>query len=141
MNRDELGGKAEALTGRIKQAAGTLTRDPDLHDEDVIDEVAGKARSAVGHTQRKLGEAIEHVGKSSRNRHAPMPFQNDRHPWNVRALLESTYRNGRIRRDSARAGAGGEALASGGNMKRVPGISAALLVALGPRLPRSCSSY
>ena len=41
MNRDELEGKAEALKGRIKQAAGTLTRDPDLHDEGVIDEVAG----------------------------------------------------------------------------------------------------
>ena len=28
MNRDELEGKAEALKGTIKQAAGTLTRDP-----------------------------------------------------------------------------------------------------------------
>jgi uncharacterized protein YjbJ (UPF0337 family) len=42
MNRDELEGKAEALKGKIKQAAGTLTRDPDLHDEGVVDEVAGK---------------------------------------------------------------------------------------------------
>ena len=50
MNRDELKGKAEALKGRIKQAAGTITRDPDLHDEGVIDEVAGKTQSAVGCT-------------------------------------------------------------------------------------------
>ena len=61
MNRDELKGKAEALKGKIKQAAGTITRDPDLHDEGVIDEVAGKTQSAVGRTKRKVGEAIEHV--------------------------------------------------------------------------------
>ena len=61
MNRDELEGKAEALKGKIKQAAGTITRDPDLHDEGVIDEVAGKTQSAVGRTKRKVGEAIEHV--------------------------------------------------------------------------------
>ena len=62
MNRDELEGKAEALKGKIKQAAGTLTRDPDLHDEGVVDEVAGKTQAAVGRTKRKVGEAIEHVG-------------------------------------------------------------------------------
>ena len=61
-NRDELEGSAEALKGKIKQAAGTLTRDPDLHDEGVIDEVAGKTQAAVGRTKRKVGEAIEHVG-------------------------------------------------------------------------------
>jgi uncharacterized protein YjbJ (UPF0337 family) len=60
--RDELEGKAEGLKGKIKQAAGTLTGDPDLHDEGVIDEVAGKTQAAVGRTKRKVGEAIEHVG-------------------------------------------------------------------------------
>lgn len=62
MNRDELEGKAEALKGKIKQAAGKLTRDPKLHDEGVVDEVAGKTQAAVGRTKRKVGEAIEHVG-------------------------------------------------------------------------------
>ena len=62
MNRDELEGKAEALKGKIKQATGTLTRNPKLHDEGVVDEVAGKTQAAIGHTKRKLGEAIEHVG-------------------------------------------------------------------------------
>ena len=62
MNRDELEGTAEITKGKIKQAAGTLTRDADLHDEGVIDEVAGKTESAVGRTKRKVGEAIEHVG-------------------------------------------------------------------------------
>ena len=62
MNRDELEGTAEALKGRIKQAASTLTRDRDLHDAGVVDEVAGKTRAAVGRTKRKVGEVIEHVG-------------------------------------------------------------------------------
>ena len=51
MNRDELEGKAEALKGHIKQAAGDLTNDPDLHDEGVADEAAGKAQDAVGRRQ------------------------------------------------------------------------------------------
>ena len=59
MNRDELEGNAEALKGKIKQAAGTITRDPDLHDEGVIDEIAGKTQAAPN---GKVGEAIEHVG-------------------------------------------------------------------------------
>ena len=63
MNRDELEGKAKALKGKIKQAAGTLTGDPDLHDEGVVDEVAGKAQGAVGRVRRKVGETIEDVGK------------------------------------------------------------------------------
>lgn len=62
MNRDELDGKAEALKGKIKQAAGTLTRDADLHDEGVIDEVAGKTQAAVGRVRRKVGEAVADVG-------------------------------------------------------------------------------
>ena len=62
MNRDELEGQAEALKGKIKQAAGTLAGDPDLHDAGVVDEVAGKTQAAVGRTKRKVGEAIEHVG-------------------------------------------------------------------------------
>jgi len=64
MNRDELEGKAEALKGKIKQAAGTLTRDPDLHDEGVVDEVAGKTQEAVGRVRRKVGEALEDVGNA-----------------------------------------------------------------------------
>ncbi len=64
MNRDELEGKAEALKGRIKQVAGDLTNNPDLHDEGVADEVAGQAQDAVGRLRRKVGEAIEDVGNA-----------------------------------------------------------------------------
>jgi uncharacterized protein YjbJ (UPF0337 family) len=64
MNRDELDGKAEALKGRIKQAAGDLTNDPALHDEGVADEVAGETQAAIGKGKRKVGEAIEDIGKA-----------------------------------------------------------------------------
>jgi uncharacterized protein YjbJ (UPF0337 family) len=64
MNRDELEGKAHALKGRIKQATGDITNNPRLHDEGVVDEVAGKAQGAVGRVRRKVGEAIEHVGNA-----------------------------------------------------------------------------
>ena len=62
MNRDELEGKAEALKGKIKQGAGNLTDDPELHDEGVADEAAGKTQDALGRARRKVGEAIEDVG-------------------------------------------------------------------------------
>jgi uncharacterized protein YjbJ (UPF0337 family) len=62
MNRDEIEGKAEALKGKVKQAAGDLTDNPDLHNEGVVDEAAGKTQDAIGHGRRKVGEAIEDIG-------------------------------------------------------------------------------
>jgi uncharacterized protein YjbJ (UPF0337 family) len=64
MNRDELKGKAEVLKGKVKEAAGDLTDNPDLHDEGVADEAAGKTRDAVGRVRRKVGDAIKDVGKA-----------------------------------------------------------------------------
>ena len=63
MNRDELEGKAEALKGKIKQAAGDVTNNPDLHDEGVADEAAGDTQDTIGHARRKVGEVIEDVGE------------------------------------------------------------------------------
>jgi len=64
MNRDELEGKAEALKGKVKQAAGDLTDNPDLHDEGVVDEAAGNTQDAIGKARRKVGEAIEDIGNA-----------------------------------------------------------------------------
>jgi len=63
MNRDELEGKAEALKGKVKQAAGDLTDDEELRDEGVVDEVAGDTQAGLGRARRKVGEAIEDLGK------------------------------------------------------------------------------
>ena len=67
MNQDELSGKAEALKGKVKQAAGDLADDPELHEEGVEDEVEGDLREAVGHAKRTVGEAVEHAGKTLKN--------------------------------------------------------------------------
>ena len=64
MNRDELEGKATAVKGKVKQAAGDLTDDPELHEEGVADEVAGKTQDAIGRARRKVGETIEDVGEA-----------------------------------------------------------------------------
>jgi uncharacterized protein YjbJ (UPF0337 family) len=62
MNRDELKGKAEKLKGRVKQAAGDLTDDRQLHDEGVVEEAAGEMQDAIGRGRRKVGEAIKDLG-------------------------------------------------------------------------------
>ena len=64
MNRDEIEGKAQTLKGEVKQAAGDLTNNPDLHDEGVVDEVAGHAQDAIGHGRRAVGDAIENIGNA-----------------------------------------------------------------------------
>ena len=63
MNRDEFEGKAEALKGKIKQAAGDLTDDERLRDEGIIDELAGDTQDAIGRGRREAGEFVENLGK------------------------------------------------------------------------------
>jgi uncharacterized protein YjbJ (UPF0337 family) len=64
MNRDEIEGKAETIKGKMKKAVGNLTNDPDLYDEGVANEAAGKTQDTIGRARRKVGETIEKVGKS-----------------------------------------------------------------------------
>lgn len=63
MNRDELEGRKDQLKGKIKQVAGDLTDDPNLHDEGVADEVAGDVKEGFGRGRRKVGEVIEDIGE------------------------------------------------------------------------------
>lgn len=64
MNRDELDGKKDQIKGKIKQAAGDLADDEQLHDEGVADEAAGNVQEGFGRGRRKVGEAIEDLGDS-----------------------------------------------------------------------------
>jgi uncharacterized protein YjbJ (UPF0337 family) len=64
MNRDELEGKKEQFKGKVKQAAGDLTDDDQLHDEGVADEAAGDVQEGFGRARRKVGKAIEDLGDS-----------------------------------------------------------------------------
>ena len=62
MNRDEQKGRADQIKGNLKQAAGKLTNDQDLHDEGVVDEAAGEAQETFGKGRRKVGEALNDLG-------------------------------------------------------------------------------
>jgi uncharacterized protein YjbJ (UPF0337 family) len=64
MNRDELEGKKEQFKGKVKQATGDLTDNERLHDEGVADEAAGDVQEGLGRGRRKVGEAIEDIGKT-----------------------------------------------------------------------------
>lgn len=62
-NDDEIKGGAEQLKGKVKQGLGKLTGDQQLHDEGVADEAAGEVQQGFGKATRKIGEAIEDVGR------------------------------------------------------------------------------
>jgi uncharacterized protein YjbJ (UPF0337 family) len=62
MNRDELEGKKDQVTGKLKQAAGDLTDDERLHDEGVADEAGGNVQEGFGRARRKVGDAIDDLG-------------------------------------------------------------------------------
>ena len=64
MNRDELKGKAEAFKGKMKKNIGDLANDPAMRDEGEAQEIRGKTQDAFGRGRRKVGEAIEDVGKA-----------------------------------------------------------------------------
>lgn len=63
MNSDQIKGKAEELKGKAKQGVADLTDNPDLHDEGVADEVAGKTQATVGKAKETVGRAVEDLGK------------------------------------------------------------------------------
>ena len=62
-NKNEVSGKIDQAKGRAKQAAGNLTNDEDLKAEWEADEAAGKVQDTVGRGTRKVGQAIEDLGK------------------------------------------------------------------------------
>lgn len=47
-------GKSDEVKGKIKQAAGDLTDNDQLHHEGKIDELAGKAKELVDKVKEKL---------------------------------------------------------------------------------------
>jgi uncharacterized protein YjbJ (UPF0337 family) len=63
-NKDEREGKIDQAKGKVKQAVGDLTNDPDLKAEGQVDEAAGKGQAVVGQVRRKVGDAIESVAKA-----------------------------------------------------------------------------
>ena len=66
MNRDEIKGKVENVKGRAKDAAGVLTGNRRLESEGKDERDAGAAREGAGRVRRKVGEAVEDLGKRIR---------------------------------------------------------------------------
>lgn len=62
-NKNEVNGKIDQAKGKAKQAVGNLTDNDDLKAEGEADEVAGKVQDTLGRGARKVGEAIEDLGK------------------------------------------------------------------------------
>ena len=62
LNKDEAAGKVAQFKGKVKQAVGHATDNPNLHDEGVAEEAGGEVREGVGTVKRKVGEAVKDLG-------------------------------------------------------------------------------
>ena len=62
-NKDEVQGKVDQVTGKVKEKVGELNHDDQLRDEGKADQAAGKVQEVVGEGRRKIGEAIADIGK------------------------------------------------------------------------------
>lgn len=60
---DEVKGKGKQIKGAVKEKLGKLTGDRDLEHSGTADRVEGDVQEGFGKTKRKIGEAVEKVGK------------------------------------------------------------------------------
>jgi uncharacterized protein YjbJ (UPF0337 family) len=65
-NKNERAGNVDQAKGKVKQAVGDLTGNDKLKAEGKVDETVGKAKTAVGGAQKKVGAAIESLGKAAK---------------------------------------------------------------------------
>ncbi len=62
--KNERKGKVHLVKGKVKHAAGALTRNDDLKAVGRVDEIVGKVETAVGRMSRKTGHVIMEVGNA-----------------------------------------------------------------------------
>ncbi|MDQ2855231.1 MAG: CsbD family protein [Acidobacteriota bacterium] len=63
-NKDEIKGKFDQVKGDLKESAGHALDNPDLENEGKADRAGGELREGYGTAKRKVGEAIEDLGKA-----------------------------------------------------------------------------
>ena len=63
-NKNEREGNIDQAKGKVKQAVGDLTGNDKLKAEGRVDETVGNAKTAVGKAQKKVGAAVESIGKA-----------------------------------------------------------------------------
>jgi len=56
-----MGGKTDVVKGRIKEAAGALTGNDKLREEDRTDQAVGKVKQGVQKAADKVQDAVEAV--------------------------------------------------------------------------------
>jgi len=63
MNKDELKGKGKQIKGRVKQEVGMRSGNQRLVNEGSDDRTAGEVQAGYGKARRKVGEAMEELGR------------------------------------------------------------------------------
>ena len=63
MNKDEAKGKVKQLKGAVKENIAARSGDPALADEGAGDRAKGEIQENYGRGKRKVGEAIESLGR------------------------------------------------------------------------------
>jgi uncharacterized protein YjbJ (UPF0337 family) len=62
-NSEEVKGKYEAAKGAVKENVGHLIDDKEMERQGAVERDGGDARNQIGKLKRKVGEAIEDIGK------------------------------------------------------------------------------
>jgi uncharacterized protein YjbJ (UPF0337 family) len=63
-NKDEMEGKFDEAKGAVKENVGRAINDRDMETEGAADRAGGHLQEGYGTAKRKVGEAIEDVGKA-----------------------------------------------------------------------------
>jgi uncharacterized protein YjbJ (UPF0337 family) len=63
-NKDEMEGKWDQAKGAVKENVGRAVDDRDLEAEGQADRASGNVQEGFGTARRKVGEAIDDIGKA-----------------------------------------------------------------------------
>jgi uncharacterized protein YjbJ (UPF0337 family) len=63
-NRDEVHGKFDQAKGLVKGKIGRALGDRKMEDEGGAERAGGQIREGFGKSKRKVGEAVEKIGKA-----------------------------------------------------------------------------
>ena len=62
--RCHMHGRVARIVHAVKESVGNLNGDEKLREEGQDDQAAGKVQEAFGTARRKVGEAVEDIGKA-----------------------------------------------------------------------------
>jgi uncharacterized protein YjbJ (UPF0337 family) len=60
---DEIKGKGKQVKGSVKEELGRLSGNRELERSGTADRVEGDVQESFGRTKRKIGQAVEDIGK------------------------------------------------------------------------------